>query len=517
MSSKKISDFPASTTLPGDTELTFVADGVNYKIDLASFNTALGVTGTLSQEGDVLGIPILNTQGADNFIRNIEPGIGIAAEISAEGGIALSTSITSSTAGAPVLKIGADNSVVGVGFIAGGGISISADSGTGDITVSNTDAPTSTKTVIVSGVADFPAAVGGVITLADDTEYLLVNDVSTSNRFVLGSKNSIRSGSLTLTELEYTGVDNMFTGTNTQLKIFGMDLSCPNGSLFDIDGAGTVFQLVETNIDCDSGGVIDGVSLVRMNGVSWSSITTSGVSFAGTINSMLVEEQVILDLNGIFLDLASAVFTNIILDRVVVQNSQAGSFLVSGLIDSGNIAVGGFGSVSLNRFSGDGDPLENISPDNIRWGFAANNLISDTSPGALVSVSGNATVTTITTQNVPVKVAATWTVNSESWFSGDTTGRITYEGESPYRGAITFSCSIIATSGGLIGCVMYVAINGSVVAVTGKAGTVSAAASASITGIWDAEFQPGDYVEVWVANPDNTTNYVMSQGILRVT
>ena len=48
---RKESEFPASTTLPSGAYLTYFAGGVNYKIDLSSFQAALSVTGSIVQTG----------------------------------------------------------------------------------------------------------------------------------------------------------------------------------------------------------------------------------------------------------------------------------------------------------------------------------------------------------------------------------------------------------------------------------------------------------------------------------
>ena len=88
---RKKSLFPAHSEIPSSATLDFVSGGVNYQISLADFLTALNVTGSIVQDGNSLGVPILDTQAAVNNIRNLEVSStsGLSAEVSAENGITL--------------------------------------------------------------------------------------------------------------------------------------------------------------------------------------------------------------------------------------------------------------------------------------------------------------------------------------------------------------------------------------------------------------------------------------------
>ena len=49
-----------------------------------------------------------------------------------------------------------------------------------------TRVPAASNVVIVNSMSDFPTAVSGVITLGDDSAYLVSANLSTANRFVMG-------------------------------------------------------------------------------------------------------------------------------------------------------------------------------------------------------------------------------------------------------------------------------------------------------------------------------------------
>ena len=138
----KKSEFVGTSTIADSATFDFVIDGQNLKIPKSDFLAALGVTGTISQEGAVTGTPVLDVSGGtDNKIRNLEQGLGMTISLSPENGISL----------APNLVAGTNVSIVDDGS---NGLEISAAVGE----VANT--------VIVQDKDDFPAPSGGVITLA---------------------------------------------------------------------------------------------------------------------------------------------------------------------------------------------------------------------------------------------------------------------------------------------------------------------------------------------------------------
>lgn len=91
----KQSNFTAQTSIVSGSYIGFFANGYNYKISYDNFLSGLGVTGTIEQDGDVTGVPVLDVDGTINKIRNLEAGTGIAIEVSAENGITISTTQSS--------------------------------------------------------------------------------------------------------------------------------------------------------------------------------------------------------------------------------------------------------------------------------------------------------------------------------------------------------------------------------------------------------------------------------------
>lgn len=512
---RKKSLFPSKTEVPSGSKFDFVSSSTNYSILYEDLLAALGATGTIQQLGASTGIPVLDIQGSDNFIRNLEPTAGISAEISSEGGISFGLDLTVNTDGVPVLEVDGAGAITATSLVATGGISAVAD-GAGRITLALTDAPTTTKTVIVSAVSDLPPALGSVIELDTDTDYLFVNDVNLgTNRLALPASCTVRSGSQELITLTYTGAGALFTGTDVNFLTYGMLLSCQNGSLYDIDGATSGVQTLETTIFCDSGGVIDGVAIVRFDACLWAEIGTEGILFQGNINTLLIKQSVIVDLNGTMFDLGSCVCNSLIIDTVIVQDSQSGSFFLSGATSSANLVANGLASLTNTRFNGDGDPLDGITVNDVRWSFLGNDKIEDTYQNSLLIMEGNATQTVIAVVGDDYLVLGTWTSGNQSFFTGDAAGRVTYIGERNLQANIDVTATVLATGGDKqVG--MMIAINGTPVSATKHVATASGSKAASITAFWGHDFAPGDYLEVFVSNESNVSNVTCQQAVIRV-
>lgn len=134
----KQSDFTAQTTILAGSYLGFFANGYNYKITYDNFLSGLGVTGTIAQDGAVTGTPVLDIQGVDNFIRNIEDGAGIVTNISPDNGIEISHNFTVNTTGEPLMQNISADSPTFVSLVGGTGIAVATSGQT--IEISSTEA-----------------------------------------------------------------------------------------------------------------------------------------------------------------------------------------------------------------------------------------------------------------------------------------------------------------------------------------------------------------------------------------
>ena len=176
----KQSDFTAQTSIPAGSYLGFFASGYNYKITYENFIGTLGVTGTIAQDGNVSATPVLDVQGTINYIRNIEDGYGIVANVSAENGITLSHNFTVDTTGEAIMQSPATASPTFVSIVGGLGITVTTVDATIVIEANEADSyatvtmhGNTTETVIASTAT--PVLVAGTWVVGSQSELSLIH------------------------------------------------------------------------------------------------------------------------------------------------------------------------------------------------------------------------------------------------------------------------------------------------------------------------------------------------------
>lgn len=252
----KQSDFTAQTSILSGSYLGFFANGYNYKISYDNFLAGLGVTGTIAQDGAVTGTPVLDIQGVDNFIRNIEDGAGIVTNISPDNGIEIAHNFTVDSTGEPLMQNISAASPTLVSLVGGTGIAVATSGETIEIssteaatyasvsvegnatttTISSTATPVkAVATFVVGDVSSgFTASTNGRITYTGQTSRHIANaivtlDASTGNNHKL-SVYIAKNGTVVSTKMTDTvsagaprAIATFFSGTlnqNDYLEIF---------------------------------------------------------------------------------------------------------------------------------------------------------------------------------------------------------------------------------------------------------------------------------------------------------
>ncbi len=234
-------------------------------------------------------------------------------------------------------------------------------------------------TKVINSESDFPTAIGGVITLEDNINYIIGQPITTSNRFVLGANNSITAQNPLIPYLTYTGTGDMFTGIDTPLEMSNIAIICPNAQAFNITGTnfGTFVLFTKvlvifaqkwgtfTNTDTlditNSGSlsVEDGISLVGTD--YWKLLTIDRLSIKTTNASC------------IGLDFGSSLHPTVKIGSMEVEG-VVGTIGISGLANSANIVTGSIASVKSGGFipKDTVTPLQGITVEDIRWSFRDN-------------------------------------------------------------------------------------------------------------------------------------------------
>ena len=521
---RKTSGFPSSTTIPSDAVISFISGGVNYQIPIGNFESELGVTGTIVQDGDVTGVPVLDTQGSVNNIRNIEPGAGIAASVSTENGITIEHNFQVGSGGVPILTgPTADSPMIG-DIVAGDNISVAATAGGVEVSCIKIP-PLPSNVVMVSAMTDFPAAVAGVRILAADTHYYIENDLSTADVFNVSNGNIVirSSNNVQFAELTYAGTGDMFTGVGASFTLADMKINTALGRILNMSDSVGVSLLNIQNVtvtNCNKIALIAGSNYgeIRINALNVTNAITDGIDFgSATISKFAAKESIIKISAGALFKLGAAVFSDFNLNRINANLNGAGVYLLSGAASSANIASGALGVVAQCKTTGAGTPLSTITVRDDRWQFTANSKIQDTKPGALISLSGNATATTIAVAGTPVKVniGGNWDDQIRSQFTMAANGRVTYTGEKDFIGSISVSASAYPSAGTKT-IRVYVAINGAAIAGSKVIAAAVTGTQSAFSTTWQRVFATGDYVELWIDNITDATSLVVTDAVIRV-
>ena len=518
--SKKISEFTQETAFLQTDLINIVRNSTNFTVPFSAAATALGVTGTINIVGTA-GSPVLEQpSGTVNNIRTLEDGNGILTAISPTNGITISHNFTQDGVGVEIVDDLATASPTFPSFVPGAGMEISR---VGDVITwtATGQALPATKVIAVNEIGDFPTSSGGVITLEANTVYVISNDISTSDRFVMGASTIITGYASNGPLLTYTGSGVMFTGVDVGCVFLQLHVSSPNGTTFNFSSSGNHTVVINSvAIDaCVNIGTFTSLRALIYDAAVAVSISNNGLTFAGTGWSLIsIVDASFVSFNATFvaIDLGVATSSNIdILNTTFIYVS--GAIAIKGAASDANLVSGGFGFIDKASFVGAGTELSGlVVADNVRWDFQSNQGIEDTMIDALLSMQGNAAATVIGTQSVGVLVAGTWVIEQVSQMTGTTAGRATYNPARDARTPLTASVTIEPVSGGAQTMGVMIAINGTPVANSLRVSDTSSGTPITISCPWQETLTNGDFVEIYVTNESDTTNVLVSSAILRV-
>lgn len=505
---KDIDQSIAATSNVASDHVVFTRNATAYKIPFSAFSESLGVTGTLNAIGAPTATSILSkpSQGY-NYIRGLAASQGITATLDPYGSIAIKTNLANSGGSAQIIKDTTAAQVGLRGVTAGDGITI--EQRTNDILISTTTATASSNTVIVNAIGDLPDASGGVITLADDTQYFIATDISTSNRFVFGANCVITAADPFVTTLTYTGSGDMFTALGGAVGIRDIDIACPNGTVLNTDAATTgnlsinYVRMSEVknlgSLNSPSTGIIS-LFIILHTGEGFTFGAAADKRFSMQTSTVISTTSATAN----FFNLGGGTFSAFNVSNLAFLSTVSGQNFMTGAAAGANLSTGVVGVVSTVTINGDMTGITTIANTDPGWDFTDNNKIGNTRAIALMVMSVP-TTTTITTISTPVIVNGTFTDESSSLFTISAAGRVTYIGNRSIDADITASITFESASGTNT-FEFYVAKNGAPILASGINREVTASTTANMSLIWDLPMVKDDYLELWVANITGTND-----------
>jgi hypothetical protein len=147
------------------------------------------------------------------------------------------------------------------------------------------------------------------------------------------------------------------------------------------------------------------------------------------------------------------------------------------------------------------------------------NGISVTSTSNYVTIDADAqpyAQTTISTAGTPVKASATFVVGIQSGFTGDTTGKIVYNGTSARVAAIHVSATFSPVASNNQEIFIQIAKNGTVEAGSKITRKVDAAESANASTFFNVSLAQNDFIELYIGNDTSTDDVVLIDAIVGI-
>lgn len=235
--------------------------------------------------------------------------------------------------------------------------------------------------VIVKSINDFPAPVSGVITLADNTTYLINGTINIgTNRIVVGIKNTIRGEDRQNDILISSTPDTMFTMDNSIVRkltlIFDtLTLKATAGTLINATG-GSSDQVTFITVTVSSsltGGTFSGVAFsMRISSLS-SAFSINGFTFTGTNTALTFRDSSCSNNAGTLFDLSTSIISVIRMSRNSINISTGQIFF-----NATSLTLNTAAQIALNLFLGLGSYIIGANSSSIGWKFTNNINTTDT-------------------------------------------------------------------------------------------------------------------------------------------
>lgn len=363
--------------------------------------------------------------------------------------------------------------------------------------------------VIITTKSDFPAPVSGIITLADTTRYIIAGAIDIgSDEIVYGTSSELMGVNLSISSLTSTTSGSLLTATSQVLRATQLTLHCPNGTLITVSSGNFLisnvvsFSFVNAATFTNAGSaLIENCSIIG---------GTNGLSFSGSsTGNIVIAQSRFTGFSGTGLDLGTAVFDTFAVTNVI-YSGLGGSTSVDGAAASANVTTRG--SFFNCTFNGAGTALATIDIFDLKWTFGGNFGLQNSAADAGYSAQNNATVTTIASPDVPVKVdvgtlGASYRANR---FTTANTGTTTYNGVEDIERAIAYTLTADTAAGSNNSYSFYIAINGTIITESKVQREFDSADPGAISIHVLSQLVTNDTIDIFVEADGHTTNITIS-------
>lgn len=375
--------------------------------------------------------------------------------------------------------------------------------------------------VVVQASSDFPTPVSDVITLAEDTIYILDGDIDIGNdRIVFSNNSGIRGLGSQVSTLTSTTTGNLFTSSSNFI-LDDFAVTATSSTIFACTGGAfeSAYLRNFTINSCSTVGTFTAwYSLFWDKGAVVSS--TSPLTMAGSCTILIFDlvEWITGYTTGV--DLGTATFNTCSFHRCGFGYASATNHIIIAA-SSANINSGKIGRISMCTFdSGATNIVANFSEGDIRWESRHSLNLENTVKNAQ-GYMHTSTTTTISGGDGDagnpklVNGSTNWVAAHSDQFTVTTGGRFTYDGVTTSEFLV--NCNISGTTAsGTQTISHYLAKNGTVITASRtqrEYASTAVGSPAPCTAI--VELSNGDYLELYLENETGTNDW--NSEILNIT
>ena len=361
--------------------------------------------------------------------------------------------------------------------------------------------------LFVASVDDLPAASGGEHLLPADTLVEISGTVDLGEGALRLSSGTAIVGRNINADTIQSSADGVIRSDNVESNVIlrEFNILATGGRALDLTGS-TDYQanIFYVGLLGVSAGTITGFDVQAVTSCFVSA--ASGVTLDGTTNKIFIDGTPFFEVSGAAITLAATLVCSVADIR--------GSFFKFDSPGIGVKAESGYsvssGIYTINLIDGTAVPLEGMSPSDTNWKMTDNTGVRDSRVAGQLSLDAPAT-TTISEVDTPTKVdgATSMAALTERLDGSTVDNRLQYTGTEP---ALVSVQTAVSVEGGnnITGQVM-IAKNGEVIAESRgqfKVGTGDAQVSAATFAV--VEMETGDYIETWVENQSNTSDFTLN-------
>lgn len=392
--------------------------------------------------------------------------------------------------------------------------------------------------IIIHSASDLPAAVAGKITLLACKDYVFDCDtVFLTDTLVFGNDTKINLATIKTSkpiivdegagifqsDITYTGTDSLFVTADFGYNIIRLDR-------VDIESAGKVFGISTSSVygtlimnstsiysATTLGTIINAGALIsnfRATGFDngFQFIDNSPISI--TISSFLEGNNTS---NCIFFDFSGTQSSIDISFTDATPKLNEHIFNFDAAITAESVKVIGGGAILTESGVSAANIFESGSLTQEDNGINFDNYTNLASSTALQysSFTGGTSTTTITLDNTPYKIVATWVEGLTERFSFNANGRITYISEETRRFHVGGMATIDPASAAAASFRILVAKNGTVIR-PGNATNIGGGATESVNVGIMTQLAKDDYIELFIERIAGAGDVVVTQGRIEI-